>query len=110
MKTIRIYGFSILKTIIFLLLSILILSLLEYCNILSEKATSFFLFLSLLTILVIESYQLSKKGYLLGLEIIFILVINSIINNKLQYKLILYYIIIEITSYMGYFIRKKKKK
>ena len=109
MKSISSYVMILLKSIIFLFLLVLLTTFLEYNKILDEVGTSFFLFLSLFIVLIISSYLLSKRGYLLGIVYIIAFIIISIYSNSFQYKLFLYYPIIGITSYAGYFIKKKRK-
>ena len=109
MKYISSYLISSLKCIISLLISILLITLLEYNNLLGEVGTSFLLFLSLFIVLIIGSILFKKKGYLFGIIFISLFFIITIYNNSFQYKLFLYYFIIEVTSYLGYFIKKKRK-
>ncbi|MBR2827848.1 MAG: hypothetical protein IKE70_01270 [Bacilli bacterium] len=89
---------------------LLLLTFLSYSNIIGEVSFGFFLFLSFLLFLILGSYSLPKKGYLLGIGIIILISIFSIYNNMFQYKLFLYYGILEFSSYIGYFIKKKKRK
>lgn len=110
MKSLSSYGMFLFKSIIALILLILSITLLEYNNLLSDISTSFFLFLSFVVIILIGSLSFFKRGYLFGLVFIIMFGIISIFTKNFQYKLFLYYLIIEITSYIGYYIKKKMKK
>ena len=108
------------KTLITIFLALLIISTLYYFNILSDKIASYLRPLSILLILFITSYKLGKKsiknGYLEGfklgsLVIVFFFILSLIFfRNYFKIRLILYYLILLITSILGSMIGISKKK
>ena len=106
----RHYSSFLLKYFLIFILFMLFITLLSYSNIIGDIACGFFLFLSFLIFLILGSYFLPKGGYLIGIITILLFSIISVYRNMLQYKLLLYYGILGISSYSGYFIKKKKRK
>lgn len=103
-------GKSFLTTFITLIIGIIIITLLNYFNIIGINITNISKIIILGLSIFIGSFSLGKmsikKGYLEGLKfgllITFILFfLNLIITKNIKIRLIILYIIINITSILG---------
>lgn len=96
----------------------LILTLINYFNIMGSKIVAVMRFILPVIAILISSYRLGKmsdkKGYLEGLKfgsiIILIFMVLVIILDKLSLKSILYYTILLLISIMGSTIGINKRK
>ena len=103
---------------IWLLVGTLVLTLINYFDILGNNVVSIMKFIIPLLIMFANSYRLGnmsdKLGYLEGLKfggiVIFIFVIMVIILDKFSLRSILYYGILLLTSVMGSMIGINRKK
>ena len=97
---------------------LLIYTLLLYFNLLSNNILNYFKLLIPLISILYSSYILGrksvKKGYLEGMKLAFIIIFMFIIINLMfdsfNYKSILYYLIIFISSSLGAMIGINRKK
>ena len=119
MTYIKTYGLRIIYIFIFIILSLLLTTTLYYFNIINNQTYKILKIIICLLSVFINSYILGKntlkKGYLEGLKlsliIIPILFIITIISKKtLKFRIILYYLIILITSIFGSMLGINKKK
>ena len=103
-------GKALLTTFITLIIGIVIITLLNYFNIIGINITNISKIIILGLSIFIGSFSLGKmsikKGYLEGLKfgllITFILfLLNLIITKNIKIRLIILYIIINITSILG---------
>ena len=112
------YGKRLLYTIISFLTLLFLITLMYNYNLLSDNMYKFLKLLLLLIIIIINSFILGKnkdkKGYLEGIKfgvlISLIFLIISIIGNKFQIKLLIYYFILIITSTLGSMLGISRKK
>ena len=119
MTYIKTYGLRIIYIFIFIILSLLLTTTLYYFNIINNQTYKILKIIICLLSVFINSYILGKntlkKGYLEGLKlsliIIPILFIITIISKKtLKFRIILYYLIILITSIFGSMLGINRKK
>lgn len=113
------YGLRLIYTILFILLSLLLITILYYYNLINQNTYKILKIIVILLNIFISSFILGKKtsnkGYLEGakfsLIIISLLIILTIILN-LTFKpsIILYYFIIFATSTLGSMIGISKNK
>lgn len=112
------YGLRLIYTILFIILSLLLVTCLYYFNIISSNTYKFLKIIIILANIFISSFILGRKainkGYLEGIKlaviIIPIFIILTIITKEtLKLKVILYYLIILITSTFGGMIGISKK-
>ena len=109
-----------LVTTIVIFLNLFFISTLYYFNILSTSIVNYLRPLSILIILFISSYRLGKKleknGYLEGLKlggttiILFLIISIIFFRSYFMIRLVLYYIILLITSILGSMIGINKEK
>lgn len=113
------YGLHLIYTTISILLSLLLITTLNYFNIISSTVYNILKIIVLLLNLFISNFILGKKaiskGYLEGLKlsiitILLLLIFSFILNLPLQPKIIIYYLIIIGTSVLGSMIGINKKK
>ena len=113
------YGLRILYTLIFICISLIISTALYYFNIINNGFYKTLKIIITLLAIFINSYILGKqstqKGYLEGLKfsllLIFIFFILKLITKEpLKLRLLLYYIIVVITSIFGSMLGINKKK
>lgn len=96
-------------TILFILISLLIITLLNYFNILGYKLTIYLKFILGIIAFILGGFQIgirsSKKGWLEGLRysliIIIPIIIISIIIRSFEYKCLIFYSILIISSVIG---------
>ena len=108
----------ILYFFIWLLAGTLVITLINYFDIINGKVVSILKFLLPLLVVLIYSYKLGKvsdkKGYLSGLKfggiIVVIFMLFVIILDKLTFKNLFYYLILLLTSIMGSTIGINMKK
>ena len=112
-KKSMIYFFS---TCGLLLLSYFLLSVLYYFRYLNDSFYSFFKLFFFLLSISIFSYLIQKKCFkqkkiflVVSMLLVFIFLLLSIINNRFEIKLLIYYGLIIISSYIGYMFSKRKK-
>lgn len=119
MNNIKNYLFSFGLMILFILISIIFINVFYYFNLISENIYRFFKILSIIINIFFGGFIVGKnsnnKGYLNGLVFGIIIssisLILSIIFSNLQFKLLVYYLVIITSSCLGgtIGIRKKKK-
>lgn len=110
------YLFRLFYNIIELLLVLLFITILYYFNIIGDGLYSTLKLIVLLGSIFINSFILSSnykdKRYLIGIKysliIIVLFFIPSLLLSKLDYRLIIYYLLIIITSIFGSIINKKE--
>lgn len=112
-------GKALLTTILSLIIGLILITLLNYFNILGINLTNISKILILIFSIFLGSFKLGKmslkKGYLEGLKygliltIIFFL-LNLLITKNIKIRLLILYIIINITSIMGSMFGILKKK
>lgn len=117
---IKSFSKQLIATLISIFISLLIVSTFYYFDIISSNLVKYLRPLLILLILFISSYNLGKKtdkkGYLEGIKlassIIFIFLVISLIFFRPYFKLrlILYYLILIITSTLGSMIGINKEK
>lgn len=103
---------------IIMLVSTLIVTILNYFSVFSNKIISIMKFILPMLSMIISSYRLGKfsdkKGYLEGLKfggiIILIFMILVILLDKLEIKSIIYYGILLLTSILSSMIGINRKK
>lgn len=119
MTYVKKYGLRFLYTIISIIISLLLLTTLYYFNIISSSFYQILKIIILITNIFISGFLLGKqtpnKGYLEGIKlavflIAFCLIISLLTNQPLHLKVLLYYIIITITSILGSMIGINKRK
>jgi len=118
MKYLKKYGKRFLWTTISIIISITILTTLYYFNIINPTVYNYLKVFILLLNIFISSYILGKQteryGYLEGMKfaaimIIFFLIITLLTNVDIKLRLLLYYLIISITSIFGSMVGISKK-
>ena len=101
------YLFSYLYTFGIMIVSFIVITLLNYFNIINTNTSDTLELISIIISIFIGSFRIgknsSKKGYLEGINfsiifILFILILNIIFIGKFDINLIIYYIIILISS------------
>ena len=104
------YGLRLLYTFLVIIISLLLINTLYYFNIINNNLYKVLKIIPILISIFINAYILGKntdqKGYLEGLK----LSITLITKQPLKLKVILYYLIIGITSILGSMIGINKKK
>lgn len=114
-KYLKFFGFNILSIIIFTF----ILTIFNYFELINNNIINVFKLIIVLLSIFINSYILGKnsksKGYLEGLKfgiifIIFILVYNLLFIKVFSIKILIYYILILITSIVASTIGINRKK
>lgn len=118
MKYLKKYGKRFLWTTISIIISITILTTLYYFNIINPTVYNYLKVFILLLNIFISGYILGKQtekyGYLEGMKfalimIIFFLIITLLTNVDVKLRLLLYYLIIAITSIFGSMVGISKK-
>lgn len=112
------YLFSTLVTFLSILLTLLLTTTLYYFNVISPTTYNILKIITLLLSFFINSFILGqkalKKGYLegikLSLPIILLFLITTIITKNFSLKILLYYLIIILTSSFGSMVGINKKK
>ena len=107
----------ILYTLSIIFISVFILTILSYFNILNYNLTTYTKFLISIISFILGGYKIglisTKKGYIEGIKLsiilILIMIIISIIFNTFKYKSIIYYLILIISSSIGSMIGINKK-
>ena len=101
----------------FLLVSFLLLSILYYYGYLLDSFYSFFKLFFFLLSFSIFSYLIQKNCFkkkkiflLFSILIACVFFLISIISNRFELKLVIYYTLIIISSYIGYLFSKRKKE
>ena len=105
-------------SIIFVLIGVFILTIFNYYNITSDRTFSFLELITLLVVILIQSFYLGKKannkGYLegikFGLIIIFSFLLYTLNNSSFHIFLLLYYFMILAVSILGSIIGINVKK
>lgn len=122
MTYIKKYGLRLLYTILSLLISILFLTTLYHYNLINQTTYNILKIIIILTNILISSFILGQKtkikGYLEGIKFSLIIIplfiiIALILDLTIRIRIIIYYIIIFITSTLGSMIginTKKNKK
>ena len=116
MKYIKQYGFFLIKTILYIIVSLLIVTLFYYNNLISDNTYKFIKLLILLFSVFINSTIFgkqtsnNKETINVSLLLIILLIILSLILNKFRINNILFYLIILSTSILGNKYGKRKKK
>ena len=118
-KMLKNYIKSSLINILSIIISIFILTIFNYSELLNNNIIDILKLLIVLISVFINSYIIGKnsknKGYLEGLKfgsifIIFILLYNLLFISKFNFKIIIYYILILITSMVASTIGINRKK
>ena len=113
------YGKRLIFTITSIIISLFLLTILYYFNIIGPNLNKVLKIVIILLNIFISSFILGKntisKGYLEGIKFALIIIpififISLITHSKLELKVILYYIIILITSNLGSMIGINRKK
>lgn len=113
------YGLHLVYTITSIILSLLLITTLNYFNIISSTFYNILKIIILLLNIFISNFILGKKaiskGYLEGLKssiiiILLLLVFSFLLNLSLHPKIIIYYLIIIGTSILGSMIGINQKK
>lgn len=118
MSNIKKYLFSFLTTLITIILTLLLITTLYYFNLISPTAYNIIKIIVLLITLFINGLLLGKnsqkKGYLEGIKLsiplVLLFFIITLINKSFTLKVLLYYIIIILTTSFGSMIGINKKK
>ena len=120
MKKLKNYSISLIICILSILIMTLIITVFSYFNIMSHEVISIFKILfPIISILVggiILGKNSDKKGWLEGLKLSIIFLIIMLLfnylglNNKLEFKNILYYLILIISCIVGSMVGINKKK
>lgn len=109
MKTAKLYLKTFLLTLLELVLCLFIISLLYYYSLIDSNAYSFFSFITILLIFLINSFLLGKKvktkrpfiGLKYGIIIDIIIIILTLILKRMEISNIIYYLIILFTTTLG---------
>lgn len=118
MKKAKLYLKSFLFTIMELALCLFIISLLYYYSLIDSNAYSFFSFITILLIFLINSFLLGKKvktkrpfiGLKYGIIIDIIIIILTLILKRMDISNIIYYLIILFTTTLGGIFGSIKRK
>ena len=118
MTNLKKYGLRLLITLISILLFTTIITTLYYFNLINPTTYNILKIVFLLAILLINSFILGKnaksKGYLEGMKLSLLLIIIftviTLLNSSFELKVLLYYLIILITSVLGGMIGISKKR
>lgn len=119
MSSLKKYAIQFAITMISILLMLLLTTTLYYFNLITPITYNILKIITLLITLFINSFILGKKakskGYLEGIKsasiiIIIFLVITLLTNKSFEFKYLIYYAIILITSILGGMIGISKKK
>ena len=118
MKKAKLYLKSFLFTIMELALCLFIISLLYYYSLLDSNAYSFFSFITILLLFLINSFLLGKKvktkrpfiGLKYGIIIDIIIIILTLILKRMEISNIIYYLIILFTTTLGGIFGSIKRK
>ena len=112
-------GKSFLYILGITLVMVILITLLNYINILNTDITNVSKILTPFIGTFISSYILGKnsknKGYIEGLKlgglfVLLLIIINLIISTPFSYTILLYYLIILVTSMLGSMIGINRKK
>lgn len=112
------YGLGIIYTLAGVVGALLLITLLYHFNIVNDQIFSFLKLLVILSSAFINSFILGrkadKKGYLegtkFGLIIIILMFIPTILSANFKVKLLIYYLVIMITTILGSMIGISKKR
>ena len=119
MKYIKKYGKRFLWTSLSIIIGILILTTLYYFNIINTNTYNYLKIIILLLNIFISSYILGKttekNSYLEGIKFALILIITFVIitlltHSSIRPRILIYYLIISITSIFGGIVGISKKK
>ncbi len=118
MSNLKIFLIHFGITILSLFITLFFITTLYYFNILSPNAYNIIKFITLLLALFINAFLLGKKakskGYLegikLSLSIIAIFLLTALFTSNFSIKLLLYYLIIAITTIFGSMVGISKNK
>lgn len=117
MKYLKVLAKSFAYIISVLVISMLIITIFSYFNILDDNTVKVLKLLSVLTSVFIGGYLIgkngNKKGYIegarLGIIITFILILLSLILKSFTVQSLLYYVIVIISTIFGSMIGVLKK-
>lgn len=113
------YGLRVLYTFLIIIISLLLINTLYYFNIINNSVYKVLKIIPIIISIFINAYILGKnaeqKGYLEGLKLSIIIILvffilTLITKQPIKLKVILYYLIISITSILGSMIGINKKK
>lgn len=119
MTYIKRYGKRLLFTMFSIIISLFTISLLYYFNLISPNINKILKIIIILANIFISSFILGKsttsKGYLEGIKFALIIIpifiiISLITSSPIKIKVLIYYIIIFITSILGSMIGINRKK
>lgn len=107
------------RIVIEVLISTLILSLLSYFNLVSDKLYSYFELIMIILILYFNSMRLSKsatkysvlEGFKVGgFFVLLFIIINMIFEHKFNLNLLIYYVLLFLICLLASMPRKKSNK
>lgn len=110
---------QLLKIFIYFLILSLVTTIFYYFNIIGDKVCNYLRLIGFIVIIYFNSNTLSRKvnanhfihGALLGISIVFIfLILALIMKYKINFRFIIYYLLIFLVSILGSIKRKRKKK
>lgn len=113
------YGLRLLYTFLTLIILLTITTILYYFNIINNSTYKISKIVIVIVSLFINSYILGKKtinkGYLEGIKLAFLIIpiffiLTLITNQSLKLSILLYYLIILITSIFGSMVGINRKK
>ena len=120
MKYLKIFSRSLLYISVSILLFTMIITILSYFNIISEKTSNFFLMIFSSISLIIGGFILGKstknkrwlEGLKLGFSVTILFILFSILILKYNYKIssFIYYVILIVSSIFGSILGIKKKE
>lgn len=118
MKKAKLYLKTFLLTLLELALCLFIISLLYYYSLIDSNAYSFFSFITILLIFLINSFLLGKKvktkrpfiGLKYGIIIDIIIIILTLILKRMDISNIIYYLFILFTTTLGGIFGSIKRK
>lgn len=120
MKYLKIFSRSLLYISVSILLFTMIITILSYFNIISEKTSNFFLMIFSSISLIIGGFILGKstkskrwlEGLKLGFSVTILFILFSILILKYHFKIsnFIYYVILIISCMVGSILGRKNKK
>lgn len=119
MNKLKQLGINILTALIFFIISLFVMTMLSYFNIINKTILNIGLFLTIILPIMLCSYKqgrkVSNKGYLEGLKVGFIFIlllvlINLILNGTFDLKNLIYYLIIIVSSTFSSMLGISKKE
>lgn len=118
MSNLQKYLIHFSTTILSIILALIVTTTLYYFNILSPNTYNIIKLITFLLVIFINAYLLGRKakskGYLEGVKlallITIIFLLSALFTSSFAFKLVLYYVIITITSVFGSMVGISKNK